>query len=143
MYALARKSTVRMIVDMIENFDRASYYDWDAHAEGADLPKTDLIGLSGFACSLVNPFHDLTFSVAIMVHDDPNLGRLVDYTDRFYNRLLAHQRYPVFMPDGTQDSHEIICFDGTQAAPMSRVDFRPTMEITVSARLTKVGEWQE
>ncbi len=142
MYALVRKSCVRMILDTIQPYvAEVAYFDWDAHAEGQDLPKADLIGIAGFSCTEDHPFHDITFSVAIMVHDDPNLDRLITYTDLFYQNLRAHCKFPIYNPDGTMTGFEAVCFDGTQAAPMSRVDFRPTMEITVSARVTQAGDW--
>ena len=144
MYAIVRKSCVRMIKETVKPFGNGiRLFDWDAHAEGQDLPKTDLVGISGFACTLDHPFHDITFSVAIMVHDDPNLGRLIDYTDAFYKRLQAHQKFPIYNPDGSLTGFEAVIFDGTQAAPMSRVDYRPTMEITVSARVTRAGQWPQ
>ncbi|GJE78085.1 hypothetical protein [Methylorubrum suomiense] len=142
MYATARAATVRMIVDTMEPWKAAAdYTDWDAHAEGFKLPSTDLIGLIGFSCSRNGPFHDLTFGVGIMVLNDPGLGRMTDYVDTFYARLAAHKTFPVFNADGTLTDFEIVCFDGTSAAPMSRVDYRPTTEITVSARVTRAGEW--
>lgn len=142
MYKIARHSTVRMIIDgMKEIAPTADYYDWDAHAEGFELPNKDLIGLVGFSCTENDQFHDITFGIGIMVIDDPGLGRSTDYVDFFYRRLAAHRKFPMFNPDGSVTGFEAVCFDGTSASPMSRVDYRPTLDIQVSARVTRAGEW--
>jgi hypothetical protein len=75
-----------------------------------------------------------------MTFNDPGLERSVDYVDTFYSRLKAQSRWPMFFPDGTMTNFEAIAFDGTSASPMGRVDFRPTVEIEVSARVTWAGQ---
>lgn len=142
MYKVARHSTVRMVIDTFKALSaEAQYYEWDAHAEGFVLPNTDLIGLIGFSCTENSEFHDLTFGIGIMVIDDPNLIRAVDYTDAFYRRLAAQSRFPMFNPDGSNTGFEAVVFDGTSASPMSRVDMRPTLEIQCSARVTRAGQY--
>lgn len=142
MYKIARASTVRMIMDTMRDLDgKPQYYDWDAHAEGFELPGRDLIGLVGFACTENDRFHDLVFGIGIMVIDDPSLARATDYVDAFYQRLAAQKRFPMFNSDGSVTGFEAVCFDGTSASPMSRVDFRPTVDLQVTARVTRAGEW--
>ena len=142
MYKIARASTVRMVVDTIKPFgDAVQYYEWDAHAEGFQLPQTDLIGVVAFSCTETDEFHDLTFGVAIMTFQDPGLTRSTDYVDAFYRRLRAFQKDPMFDDDGSPTGFEAVCFDGVSASPMGRVDARPTIELVVSARVTQAGQW--
>lgn len=142
MYAIARLSAVRMIVDTIEEqgwADQVEYYEFDAHADNVELPQKDLIGLVAFSSTQNDGFHDITFGVVIMTYDDAGLIRSTTYTDVFYRRLEAHKKFPMFLPDGTPTDFEAVCFDGTSASPMSRVDVRPTADIQVSARVTRAG----
>lgn len=142
MYATARTSTIRMIVDTIEPWKgQIDYYEWDGHAESFELPSSDLVGLVGFSCTQDGPFHDITFAVGIMAVNDPGLARMTTYVDTFYSRLSAHKKWPMFLPSGELAGFEAVVFDGTSASPMTRVDVRPTCEITVSARITRPGEW--
>lgn len=139
MYAIARLSTVRMIVDAIEQFPGVEYFEWDAHSDEFKLPQKDLIGLVAFSCTENDQFHDITFGVVIMTYNDPGLIRSTKYVDFFYKRLKAHQKFKMFDPDGTELDYEAVCFDGTSASPMSRVDARPTSDVQVSARITRAG----
>ncbi|PZP71769.1 hypothetical protein [Methylorubrum populi] len=142
MYKIARSSTIRMITDTIQPWGaQLLYTDWDAHAESFQLPGIDLVGLVGFSCSENDTFHDITFGIAVMVLDDPHLERATDYIDTFYKRLAAQSRYPMFNPDGTETGFEAVIFEGTSVSPMTRVDYRPTTEITASARVTRAGQW--
>jgi hypothetical protein len=141
-YKIARASTVRMIVDTMKSFgDAVEYYEWDGHAEGFELPAKDLIGLVAFSCAENDQFHDLSFGVAIMTFQDPGLTRSTDYVDAFYRRLQAHQKWPMFDDDGAPTGFEAVAFDGVAAAPMGRVDARPTVELVVTARITQAGMW--
>ena len=142
MYKIARASTTRMIVDTIAQFgDAITYYEFDAHAEGFELPNTDLVGLVGFSCSQNDQFHDLSFGVAIMTVQDPSLTRSTDYVDTFYRRLAAHKKWTMFDDDGSATGFEAVAFDGVAASPMGRVDMRPTVELVVTARVTQAGMW--
>lgn len=142
MYKLARLAAVRMVVDTIKPWaSMADYYEWDGHAESFKLPERDLVGLVAFSCTENDQFHDLTFGIAIMTYNDPGLERSTDYVDAFYRRLSAMSKWPVFNADGSDTGFECVAFDGTSASPMGRVDTRPTVEVEVTARVTRAGHW--
>lgn len=142
MYKIARNSTVRLIVDTIRDLEGdPQYYEFDAHAEGFELPNTDLIGLVAFSCTENDQFHDLSFGIVIMTVQDPGLTRSTDYVDAFYRRLQAHAKWPMFNDDGSPTGFEAVAFDGIAASPMGRVDMRPTVELVVTARITQAGLW--
>lgn len=140
MFKVVRNSLIRAVMDTLQpRFPGVQYYEWDAHAEPMDLPKTDLIGLVNFSCQANGGFHDLDFSVAMMTIDDPSLGRMVDYVDLLYARFQPQERFSILLPDGTDAGFEALIFDGTNASPMGRVDTRPTSEISVSGRVGRAG----
>lgn len=141
MYEIARNSTVRMIVEQLRLWaPKVDYTEWDGHAENYKLPEKDLIGLLAFSCTENDRFHDLTFGIAVMTFNDPSLGRSTRYVNAFYNRLLGQSTYPIYSANGTLAGFNAVVFDGTSVSPMQRVDARPTVEINVSARLTRVTE---
>lgn len=140
MYAPARNSAVRMIVDTIERYGaKAQYYEWDAHAEQFELPDADLFGLSGFSCTQNGMFHDITFAVGIMTKQDQGFVRMVEYIDLFYKRLAALERFPIFNEDGREYGFDAVIFDGTSVSPLTRVDQRPAQTISCAARLGVAG----
>jgi len=140
MFKIARLSTVRMIIDTAAQFGSdVQYTEWDGHAEDFKLPNKDLVGLVVFSCTENDKFHDLNFGIGIMVIDDPSLVRATNYADLFYQRLQAQKRFPMFNDDGSRTGFEAVIFDGTSVSPMTRVDYRPTFDIQVSARVTRAG----
>lgn len=140
MYAIARFSAVRMIVDLLETLGSSvEYYEWDAHAEKFTLPDKDLFGLSAFSCTQNGMFHDVTFAVGIMTKQDTNLTRMVEYTDLVYRRLAAQERFPIYRLDGSEAGFDCVCFDGTSASPLTRVDQRPAQTVSCAARLGVAG----
>jgi hypothetical protein len=140
MYEIARSSCIRMIRDTIEQYgDKATYYDFDNHAEGKSLPNTALFGLTGFSMTQNDQFHDLTFGVGIMTRGDENLGQMIKYIDLFYNRLAVQERFKIYRLDGSEAGYDVVIFDGTSASPMTRVDQRPAQTVTCAARMGVAG----
>ena len=140
MFEVARKSTIRMVVDELEKIGTdTTYYEWDGYAEATVLPSTDLVGLIGFSLTQDGKFHNIVCGLGLVTYNDTDIERLTKLVDHFYNRLSATSRYPIFTPDGTQIGMAT-CFDGTTVAPAAQVDVRPAQTLSFTARLVLGGE---
>lgn len=139
MYAIARKSVVRFILDSIAELPASAmpveYLDWDAHGETQELPNADLIGAIGFAYTERDKFCDIVFGIGMVTFTDPNILRLTDYADFFSKRLQAESTFPAYDPVTGDRIGMITVFDGTTVTPINRVEIRPALSLQASARL--------
>lgn len=143
MYAIARKSVVRFILDEIAKLPKTEmpveYVDWDARGETQELPNADLIGPIGFAYTERDKFCDVVFGIGLVTFTDPHILRLTDYADVFARRLQAESTFPVFDPQTGEKAGICTIFDGTTVTPISRVEVRPALSLQASGRLVLGG----
>lgn len=138
MLKAARLSAIRFVQGVISDFDPDAgigidYVDWDAHADIKALPNTDLAGLAGFAITDQGNMTEVYFAVVISTYSDPNLLRMVDFTDRFFSAMRAGKRFEILDPADGSSLGWALFTTGTSCSPLSRADVRSTQTITCSA----------
>lgn len=139
MYEITRNSITRMINDTATAvYPGIAIYDWDAHAETTELPKTDLLGQVGLSLTEDGEFHDFTCGIGIVTLDDPGLYRLTKLVDLFYRRLKHQSRFTVYNDDGSPFGVATM-FTGTSVTPATQVDVRPAQTLSFSGRLVPEG----
>lgn len=107
-----------------------SVVNFDAHADEANLPQGDLIGISGFSAT-TSTFTSVTVMFGICTQDDTNLFRLVAMISEVYESLKPTSVHTVY-DSSTGNARGIMnVVDEIQLLPVSGNIARPLQYIAV------------
>lgn len=133
MFKITRLSTIRFINSHLP--PKVQYVDWDANADITELPSSDIVGLHAFSILNEGKMFSLNFGVTIAVSDDPNLFRMNDYIDRYFNLMLPEKTFLIYN-EAAQPIAKAIFTNGVAVHPVSRFETRVAQSIQASADLT-------
>lgn len=107
-----------------------SVINFDAHADENTLPRSDVIGISGFSLE-TDVFTTMTVMVGICTVDDTNLMRLMELIDALYDKLQPDTKHDVYNPNTGVVKGFMNVLDGIQLMPVSGSLARPLQYIAV------------
>ena len=112
-------------------------HDFEANANEAELPNSDLIGPTALTMVEVQPqLIEVTFAIGVTTYvNDKNLFRLRTILSRVFEEMRPEKKFVLYKA-GTLDPQGFLVFtDGTMMAPMSRAETRPWQYVQASALL--------
>lgn len=125
------KSSVRIVTDLIAEVGPSGispgleFINMDAHAEIAEWPDKDLIGISMFSMRLDEHLIRLDFAIGVSTYEDPQLLRHIQIMDRVVEKLKPATTHPVFHADTAEKLGWMQTFNGTEVLRMERTESRP------------------
>lgn len=115
----------------------AQYYDFDAMAELADVPKTDVLGMMNFHWHNDGSFYNVGFSLGVSTWGDKGLIRHNDILDYFEPLLRAKCQLPLLdAKSGTREGWLVIT-NGTSLMPMAKTITRPVQFLLIGAAASR------
>lgn len=109
-----------------------AFEDLDTHADDNTVPKTDLIGTSGFSLSTNAPFVDVEVMIGVSTMNDTNLLRLRELVARLFQRLQPLQTIDVLDYKTGEKMGNMIVQDGVRVLPVGGSQSRPLQYLMVA-----------
>ncbi|RWB08784.1 MAG: hypothetical protein EOQ39_18775 [Mesorhizobium sp.] len=116
---------------------QVNFIDWEAHANIAELPNSDLIGPTALAFTEQSPgLSDATFAIAASTYaDDTNLFRQRKIMSLIFERMRPMKQMKVYDAGSALEKGFMIFTDGTTLVPMTRSEARPWQYVQGQALL--------
>lgn len=133
-FRAARLSAIRFINN--SKPESTAYIDFDANSDIQSLPATDLIGLSSFSMNNEGKLHRVTFGVLAATLNDPNLFRISEYTDLFYQLMQPEGEFLIYHPETALEIGKALFTNGATVHPISRFETRIAQAVQGSALIT-------
>lgn len=100
----------------------AQHINWDAHAQIAELPQCDAIGLAGVGIAEDTPgMFEVAVGVAISTWDDKNLIRLTNLVSAFFETLPVEAQITIYNPDPV---HKLLVASPRAILPVGKAETR-------------------
>lgn len=116
-------SLMRYVEDFrLAQMPDAEHINWDAHAQIAELPQKDAIGLAGVGIAEDTPgMFEVAVGVAISTWDDQNLIRLTSLVSAFYESLPVESSVTIYNPTPV---HKLIVASPRAILPVGKAETR-------------------
>lgn len=113
------------------------FIDWEAHANIAELPNTDLIGPTALAFTEQSPgISEAIFAIAASTYaDDTNLFRQRKIMSLIFERMRPTKQMKIYDAGSALEKGFMIFTDGTTLVPMTRSEARPWQYVQGQALL--------
>lgn len=137
------KSTVRMLMDTIDEIKASGVSDlmfmnMDAHAEIAEWPNQDILGLAQFGMRFDNQMVEVDVALGVSPWQDTHLFRHTLIMNRLVNKVVPTTSHPVYHADTGEKLGFMVVQNGSMVKGMERTESRPLQFIicTFSTSLT-------
>lgn len=135
LYTCVCNSLIRFGEDFRKaNNPGAAFFDWDAHADIAEMPEQDCMGPAGIGLADEGKIQQVVFAFGLSTVGDPNLFRLRGSISKLYGLLRPEAKIPVYDTVGTVHSWMVVKSPLT-IAPVSKAEVRSIQFITAMALL--------
>ncbi|CCV12937.1 hypothetical protein [Mesorhizobium sp. STM 4661] len=114
-----------------------AFFDWETHANVAELPNCDLIGPTAMAVTELWPgMYEATFAIAASTYaDDTNLFRQRKIMAMIFERMRPTKQMKIYDANSALEKGYLIFSDGTTSVPMTRSEARPWAYVQAQAVL--------
>jgi len=120
------------------------FIDFEAFANEAELPDSDLIGPTAFALTETEAnFFNVSFAIGVSTYtDDKNLFRMRAIIDQVFTRLRPLKSIPVYKAGTLELVGQMTVTDGTTLLPMSRAAARPWQYVQLECLLEPSSKFE-
>lgn len=130
------KSTVRVLTDTITDLLPISpglvFMNMDAHAEIAEWPNQDIVGLAMFGIEFDEHMVVVNFAVGVSTYEDPQLLRHVTIMDALVDKFKPGVTHVVLDAAAGTPVGWARTTNGTIVKPMERTESRPLQFIVAT-----------
>lgn len=125
-YAAVVLSLTRFVEDFRKaEMASAEYVNWDAHAQIAELPQKDAIGLAGVGLAEDAPgSYEVAAAIALSTWDDKNLIRLTKLVSKLFGSLPVQARIPVYDPATAAETSFMVVANPRSVSPVGKAETR-------------------